>query len=83
MEVTLKVQNKRDSSYEQHKVEWCFYVQATFANLIVLSIVIPITKCLPFFFRTDANFYQKKTLPHILRRGPNESTMKNVECNQS
>ena len=39
-------------------------------------------KSFAIFLRTDAKFYQM-TLPHTLRRGPNESTMTKIKCNQS
>ena len=51
-------------------------------SLTVLSMVMPIANCLPFFFRIDSNFYQT-TLPHTLCRGPNESLMEKIKRNQS
>ena len=52
-----------------------FTSKPNFANLTVRSMVIPITNRLPYFFRTDANFYQM-ALSYTLCRGPNESLMK-------
>ena len=69
------------STYELHKLEWCFYVRARFEIFTSLSMEIPITNCLTFFFRDDGNFYQI-ILSYSLDRGQNESLIRKLKCNQ-
>ena len=54
---------------------------STFANFTALLMAIPITNCLPFFFRIDWNFYQI-ILSHTLDTGQNESLIRKLKCNQ-
>ena len=46
-----------------------------FANSGIVSMLTPISNCLPFFFRADGNFYSM-ILSHTLGRGQNESLIK-------
>ena len=68
IKLLFKVQLSPDYLTSNKSKSGVFKVQACFANFTALSMLIPITNCLPFFFRTDRNFYQI-ILSHTLDGG--------------